>query len=234
MNKFVFILILGFAGKGFASYERVVSLTNAFGVHDGETVSKALQHPAYVKNLVIQAHGDAAASTIEVMVNGETKGTIYAPGQDPSYVVTVEAQTHSIEFRHRSGGTMRVLQVLATLSTRTAPSEEFPPHHYTDTQRRIDVLAKKVIQIVGDLQPYSDLQNESQYLIPLKKAAAMVRVMNSAHGSLGKDTRKALLELEAQIAFSESYIQKLLEQHAMFDAAVELMTIQETISELLD
>jgi hypothetical protein len=39
--------------------------------------------------LIVQAQGISSDSVIEVMVNGQVKGTIYAPGRDPSYVVTI-------------------------------------------------------------------------------------------------------------------------------------------------
>ena len=39
----------------------------------------------------------------DVVVNGDVKGTIYVPGRDPSYIVTVGDYTDSIEFISRNG-----------------------------------------------------------------------------------------------------------------------------------
>jgi hypothetical protein len=49
----------------------------------------------------------------DVVVNGDVKGTVYVPGRDPSYFVTIEDSADSIELVSRGGTTIisRILVV---------------------------------------------------------------------------------------------------------------------------
>lgn len=58
---------------------------------------------AYVKKIYISAEGVRNDAYFDVMVNGDIKGTIYVPGRDPSYVVTVESYTDTLLLRSLSG-----------------------------------------------------------------------------------------------------------------------------------
>ncbi len=52
----------------------------------------------YIKKLIIAAEGVRNDAKFEVIVNKENKGTIYVPGRDPIYTVTIEDYASSIEF----------------------------------------------------------------------------------------------------------------------------------------
>ncbi len=58
----------------------------------------SLRHPRYIKKLVISAEGVRRDAKFNVVVNGDIKGTIYVPGRDPSYYVTIEDYVESIQF----------------------------------------------------------------------------------------------------------------------------------------
>ena len=62
-----------------------VSISSAFIVGNSETQTIWLQGSRHIRNIIVQAQGTNQDSMVEVMVNGEIKGTIYAPGRDPSY-----------------------------------------------------------------------------------------------------------------------------------------------------
>ena len=65
---------------------------------EGQVKSFPLRRSAYVKKIYISGEGVRNDARFNVFVNGEAKGTIYLPGKDPNYVVTIEASTDSIEF----------------------------------------------------------------------------------------------------------------------------------------
>lgn len=233
MKILVTVLSFWLATPVFAQHAQTIDLSQRFQVRDSETISVRLQKPAYVRNLIVQARGVSAASTVEVMVNGQVKGTIYAPGQDPSYVVTVEAAASSVEFRHRYGGTMEILNVKAV----TFPTNEFPrphPHRPQTPADAVQALARDVIHLVGDLQSYADYTTEKDYLQPIKRKAGEVLVMNGAHGALSIHTRRALQDLQKQIELADPYIEDILNRNALFELGIELLTIKEGIRDWLD
>lgn len=80
-------------------------------VTSGQVESVNLGEPRYVQKLTIQAQAQRSEAIMEVLANGEVKGTIHLPARDPSYVVTVAAVTDSIELRHVSGGTVEVISI---------------------------------------------------------------------------------------------------------------------------
>ncbi len=49
---------------------------------------------------------------------GSGMGSIFAPGANPSFYITVNESALSIEFRHRSGASLQVLDMKATVSVR--------------------------------------------------------------------------------------------------------------------
>ena len=73
------------------------------------------------RNYSFQAEGYYGDSTFEVVVNGDTKGTVRVPGRDPSYVVTVGEVTSSIQFRQTAGGNAHIRSVLAVESAYGLP-----------------------------------------------------------------------------------------------------------------
>ena len=70
---------------------------------EGQTKSISLRTDGYVKKLIISAEDVRNDAKFQVMVNGTVKGTIYVPGRDPSYIVTVEDSTSSIELMSEFG-----------------------------------------------------------------------------------------------------------------------------------
>lgn len=78
-------------------------LSRALILEAGTTRSIALRNAGYVKKLIVTAEGVRNDAKFEVMVNGDVKGTIYVPGRDPSYIVTVEDYATSIELISQFG-----------------------------------------------------------------------------------------------------------------------------------
>jgi hypothetical protein len=210
-----------------------IRLGGSFTVSDSQTQSIALDGPRYVRNIVVQAQGYGTDSTIEVMVNGRVKGTIYAPGRDPSYVVTIAETARSIEFRHRTGGAMRILDVMGTVSTWRGN----PGNHeggFRGSKDQVIQLALSAMRQVEILRNYSLPEDEMAYLFPIKKNAGLVYVMSTAHGDLSRKTIQQLLVLSDQIDFANRYLSQLMQQDGAFNAVVDLLTVRESIQDLLD
>ena len=77
----------------------------------GQTKTVRLPYSQYIRKLIISAEGIRWDATFDVVVNGDIKGTIYVPGRDPSYFVTVEDYAQSIELVSRNGSA-RILNIL--------------------------------------------------------------------------------------------------------------------------
>ncbi len=217
------------------TYE-TVTISGGFTVRDSEVQTVRLKNSRYIRNIVVQAQGARTDSMIEVMVNGEVKGTIYAPGRDPSYIVTVGETASSIQFRHRSGGAMQVQHVVATLSTWKGRPENphGGGHSFHGTGRQIEDLANRTLVAIEMISRYSTLEEEQVYLMPIKKKAGQVLVMVDSRGEYSRKTVTNLLALREQINFSTEYINLMMEQDGLFDYAVELLSIAESIDDLLD
>ena len=89
------------------------AITRPFTLNAGTTEQVRLRGEKYIKKLIISAEGIRSDAMFDVVVNGDVKGTVYVPGRDPSYFVTVEDYSDSIEFVSRNGNAIisRVLVV---------------------------------------------------------------------------------------------------------------------------
>ena len=89
------------------------AIQGAFTLYAGTTQQVRLNGARHIKKLIISAEGIRNDAMFDVVVNGDVKGTIYVPGRDPSYFVTIEDYTDSIEFVSRNGNAIisRILVV---------------------------------------------------------------------------------------------------------------------------
>lgn len=200
-------------------------------VSGSQTASVSLGRSRYIRNLVIQAEGVGRDSIVEVMVNGVVKGTLYAPGSDPSYVVTVAEVSDSIQFRHHSGGSMRVIAIQATVGP--WPGSHFGGGFY-GSPSELRNLAQRTLMVIEALKPFVDAADEKTYLLPIKQQAGYAIVYLNAHGNVSKKSIQALQALIYEIDFAHGYIEDLMQADETFEMAVELLTVRETLDDLLD
>jgi len=196
-----------------------------------QTVSVSLGSARYIRNLVIQAEGIGRDSIVEVMVNGVVKGTLYAPGSDPSYVVTVAEASDSIQFRHHSGAALRVIAIQATVSQ--GPGSNTGSEFY-GSMSELRNLAQRTLIAIEALKPFVNANDEKAYLLPIKQQAGYAIIYLNAHGNVSKKSIQALKALIFEIDFAHSYIDGLMQIDETFEMAVELLTIRETLDDLLD
>lgn len=79
------------------------AISRPFTLVGGTTEQVRLNGSRYIKKLIISAEGIRSDAMFDVVVNGDVKGTVYVPGRDPSYFVTIEDEADSIEFVSRNG-----------------------------------------------------------------------------------------------------------------------------------
>jgi hypothetical protein len=202
-------------------------------LRDSQTKSLALGKTRYVRNLVISAEGLGGGSAIEVMVNGLVKGTLNAPGRDPSFIVTIGEVASSIEFRHRSGEAMKLNEVLATVSTSQSASQpEDQPS--SEAEDELQALAQKTLNVLESLRGFISPADEALYFTPIRHQAGLVLAYAGARGEHSNKAIVAAKALQYQIAFARNYLEDLMQNEATFDFAVELIHIQESIDDLLN
>lgn len=90
----------GDIGGGFGrTFELISNLT----LKEGEYKTIYLPNRMFVKKLYISASGYSSATYFDVMVNGDIKGTIYAPGRDPLYIINISDSADTINLRSMYG-----------------------------------------------------------------------------------------------------------------------------------
>lgn len=92
-----------FEGRGQQAPRTTEALTHSFRLEAGTTQQVNLRDHQYIKKIIISAEGLRSDAMFDVVVNGDVKGTVYVPGRDPSYFVTIEDSASSIEFVSRNG-----------------------------------------------------------------------------------------------------------------------------------
>lgn len=65
-----------------------------------------------VKRIFLSVEGMNQDTYFDVLVNGKTVGTIYAPGSDPSYIITVNDYADSVTLRSLNGGTAKIVSMI--------------------------------------------------------------------------------------------------------------------------
>ncbi len=131
---------------------------------EGETRSVALPNEFFVHKLFIQAEAQGPAGAyVEVSAESDVKGTLYLPGVDPHYVVTIERRTHSIEFSSLRGRA-RILAVKAFVSESGGPGPL--PH---ETHSKMGRFSLDLIWAEGELEKHTTYPDYGSYLLPLKK-----------------------------------------------------------------
>ncbi len=220
------LMVTGWTAKA-ADYE-VISLSNGFDLKPGKVVTLNLATPRYIKNLVVQAESIGSGSSAQVIVNGEVKGDIYAPGSDPSFVVTVAATASSVQIRHLAGSAIRIIGVNGSVSNSWASGG------FRGDVENLKGLVRETLDLINAIDKYASPTDQATYLMPIKKSAGYILVMSSAHGNLGKDTIARLHMMVGQIDSAVSYLHYLMETEAAFDLVVQLLTVKESVRELLN
>lgn len=246
--KFVVALsLLAFGTTGFAESSRdfagykweTVYLPGNFYVYAGETRSVSVDSGRWrhVKNLYVQAESNNGAM-VEVSANGDVKGSLYVPGNDPSYVVTIGETARSIEFRNTGSSRVHIQSIKAIVSYKDLvlpdPIDPIDPIAFP-IKSQAGHLARRARHLVDSLRPYVDPETEYvRFLLPIKIQAGRAEAVANANGDLSAKVRRALQALVAQIAFADNYIESSLKKEVTYEMGKELLTVKDKIIDLLD
>lgn len=208
-------------------------LSGYFHLGQGEIKSIPM-HPAYIEQVFVQAEGASRQDAMfEVWANGKPKGTIFVPGRDPSYIVTIRETVSSLEFRQTSGGSVTVHQVRASMSQGTPQIGQRPGLGGGYSASAAVEVAQRTVAVVNELKPNANYAQLGAYLLPIRKSAARLYALGAARSTYSAPVRGALANLLTEIDQACNYIDQNLETDSMFDLTTELLMIREQIATML-
>lgn len=91
------------SNNGHGGFGNTFELISNLTLQDGEYKILYLPSLMYVSKIYISVEGIGSDAYFDVMVNGDIKGTIYAPGRDPLYIINVADTTNTINLRSMYG-----------------------------------------------------------------------------------------------------------------------------------
>jgi len=199
---------------------------HSFTVSMGETKSIALNGRYFVQKLLIQAESANRDDAYgQVMVNGDVKGTLYVPGRDPHYVVTVATETSSIEIVSQQNN-LRIINVKAVISS-VATSQQGPlPYEF---RSELANLANQALYVVNELENYTNYRDYGNYLLPIRKMSVQVIAVAASRGDASWYARPKYQALLMSIDAATPYLDDILERDYAVELGVQLMSIREAI-----
>jgi hypothetical protein len=185
----------------------------------------------FIDHIVVSVEGIVKDTMIEVLIDGKVKGTIYAPGSDPQYVVTIREVNSRIKLRYLSGAKAKVWSVKIYRSESGFDSVSTWP---LVSKSEASNFATKVILISKNLESLISTQEFNTYLLPTKIAAGQLQAIANAHGDSSMKTMEKFQALYLTMSFATPYIDGLLKKTQTFDLAVQFIEKKEQIKDMLD
>jgi len=93
-------------------------------------------------------------------------------------------------------------------------------------------IANRLINIVEQLEPYTNIQEYEESLLPIKKQAGRLKSRVNGRAKL-KRVKNTLLHLSALLDAETEFIENLTDRDALFNTGVELDTIRESVKSLI-
>lgn len=203
-------------------------VSQAFDVPGGQSRSIALNGSYQIKNLVVQARpANRDGGIVDVLVNGEVKGTIYVPGTDPSYIVTVGEGASSIEFISRTTATIRIDRIIGTVSNSSGYPKNFDPVALLMPKNEVTELSRLAIRTVDSLMNWTTADNNEKYLLPIKTSSGRLYAIASSRGELSAKTARAIHALITQFDLAQTFFDKSLTCNECFNDVIQLLAIRE-------
>ncbi len=224
------IMFIGCGALGDQDRTTVLVTDRSFQVNAGSEVSVALPKKYFLHQLFIFAESANSRDSFgEVSVNGDVKGSLYLPGHDPRYVVTVADAAETIEFVGLEN-VMKIQKIEALVSEIDTTPEPLPGEYHSQMGR----YSARILKMVDHLSGYTDYYDFGVYLLPIRKHAARALAVAEAHGDASAGARSYYLALLSVLDNSQPYFDKMLEIANVYEAIIEIMTQRENIRGLLD
>ncbi len=90
------------------------------------------------------------------------------------------------------------------------------------------------VEIVDYMRDFVGAEEWSKNYLPIKLASAHAKVMMNAHGPMSLQTRGAILRLIEAVNTAGDSLDKLLSINAFYNTAVDLLTMQEIIKQMMN
>lgn len=206
-------------------------LPNSIVLSQGQNYFINLNKSYFINHIVVAAEGIVQDTMLEVLVDGKVKGTIYAPGRDPLYVVTIREVSNKIELRYLSGARARISSV------RVFRSENgFDPIGGWLPASKYEVanFANQVISLSKNFEVVIPTVEFNNYLLPTKVAAGQLYAVAGAHGDSSMKTMEKFQALYLTMTMATSYIDRLLMEPKTFEMAVKFLEMKERMRDMLD
>lgn len=184
----------------------------------------------YVEKIIVSGEGIGKDSMIEVLVDNKVKGTIYFPGRDPDYIVTIREVTKSLEFRHLNGAKAKIsgIKVFRSESGYESGGGNLLGKFYLMN------FSKQFIEYSRILEEKIPTKDFERNILPSKIAAGNLFAVASARGDVSLKSMEKYQALYFTMTLSIPYIDTLLSHAATFDLALKYLSLYEEIKDRLD
>ncbi len=189
---------------------------------------------SYIDSVQITVEGNN--SITQVWCNGKPKGSIFSGPRSSLKTTTILIQenTTHIELRNTSGSVVRV-QLVRVLGLQAAEPMVRPSfNRFASANSLLVHRAGMMLQSLHELKPQTNYANLGAYLLPMRKAAAELYSVASANAEPNSRVRVAMIELLTRIYDAQAFLNSSLETDTAFDDAVEIITMRETLSAMLN
>lgn len=213
------------------------AISSSVRVRAGSTKTIQLNNTTYIKKLIISAQGTPSSdATMQVVVNGDIKGTIHVPRHDPSYFVTVNEKTTSIQFVSLQGAiNISSIKVVGSQHSQASSKPWKTGINYSrglyghNRGTLAQEVALSAIDLVTEFSKYSSYKQLGNILLPIKKSAARVYAVSYGAGDYSIKMRTSLINLANQLNMATQFINENFEKTALFDLALELLSLKEQL-----
>jgi hypothetical protein len=216
-----------FAGADGGIFDSVEMLATDKVLERGASVELRMDLVRDVAYLELDAHGIGADAMFEVIVNGQIKGTVYVPGQDPKYVVTIADETRSFTLRHLSGARVRVTSFKAYFEEQDQGRVALP-----GTQIVAADISLQIISKMDKFQSKISVDDYRDYILPVKMAAGHSYAIATASGDLSRRLDSALNLVQQQFRVAKPFFDRCLGRGDLFEQTVEALELMYRLEEL--
>lgn len=229
LKTMITLALLTMSMKSFAS--STVTLSSGFWLSPGQTKSVSVHH-GYVETITVQAEGQYQDSMVEVWANGKPKGSLYVPGRDPNYVVTIRESISSLEFRSAAGGSVHIIQVVG-MGVQGSSHEYRPSLGSGYNSNEATAVASAVKSLVNEMKKSLTPKQQDQYIMPIRKSATELYAIASSNSQYGVKVHQALTKLLNQLNNAQAVLDSQLETDNGEDVVTDITVVKERIVKML-
>jgi hypothetical protein len=200
----------------------------AITVEVGKSVTLDLGMSRRVDHVEIDAFGVGGNGMFEVVVDGQVKGTIHVPGQDPKYIVTIAEETRHFVLHHLSGNKARVTSFKVFFEQDDGGSH-LPPSHQDAAN-----ISRNIINKMSSFQSKISADQFQTYILPIKVSAGHSYAIATASGDLSNRLAQSLRVVQVQFRKAKPFFDSCMNVDALFDLSVQSLELMYQLDEMMD